>query len=775
MEKAIQKLLSERYFLNNENSWDDIAKRVSGIYPEIYELIKDKIFLPSTPTLMNANTKGERKGTLSSCFTMGIDDSIEGIFEAVKEAAIVTKAGGGVGYDFTTLRGNNENIKSIAANSSGPLPFMNVFNSTLDGIMQGGKRRGAGMGMLRVDHPNILNFIRIKSNKGQMERLNLSVKLTDKFYQELKENPNKIHQVKLKTNEYIDLIDDDGKPVTVKKLWDEIVEYAWRCAEPGIINEDIAFRQCTVTNLSNQILTNPCSEFVNIPFASCNLGSVNLSKLVDENGNFAWKAFEIIVRKATRFLNNVIDVNDFPLDKIRETTLKIRPIGLGAMGYAHMLFKMKIPFNSPEALALENRIFKYLTLYSMDESCNIAAETGKTYPAYDYDLFMQANNRFFDAKNVIDTEHYNFLVKLQQNISKYGVANSCFTSIAPNGSIGYIADTTGGIEPAFALTYARKIEKLNKEYETVYITDSVFDAYLNENFDVKTKEKILAKVASNKGSCQNVEEIPEADRKVFMVASDLTPMEHLESLGIVARNTSLSVSKTINLPTEATREEIAEVYLKAHELGVIGVTVYRDGCREGVLVHNVDLDNNDCIVKTNAPKRPKKLPCHVYRVNILNRHNNESEKWIIFVGLLNDDPYEIFAGKIQDKDFDSSITEGFMVKAKKDGKKVYQFVHNNEVLVDDIQTAYLNELREYVTRLMSLALRHGAGIEYLKAVLQKSSGTIVDFDKAVIRAISKYVKVQASKERCPVCNADLIYVEGCVKCSSKDCYYSKCS
>jgi ribonucleoside-diphosphate reductase alpha chain len=249
-------------------------------------------------------------------------------------------------------------------------------------------------------------------------------------------------------------------------------------------------------------------------------------------------------------------------------------------------------------------------------------------------------------------------------------------------------------------------------------------------------------------------------------------MEHLESLGIVSRNTSLSVSKTINLPSTATKEEISEVYLKAHELGVIGVTVYRDGCREGVLVHNTTKDDKDSIVKTNAPKRPKKLPCHVYRSTIFNRITNESEKWIVFIGLLNEDPYEIIAGKITDIDFDHTITEGEMVKTKKDGKKVYQFIHNGSVLIDDVRGIFLNELREYVTRLMSLSLRHGAGIEYLKEVLQKS-GTIVDFNSAIVKSISKYVKGVNSKEKCPMCNDELMYSEGCVKCRS--CSFSKCS
>jgi hypothetical protein len=267
--------------------------------------------------------------------------------------------------------------------------------------------------------------------------------------------------------------------------------------------------------------------------------------------------------------------------------------------------------------------------------------------------------------------------------------------------------------------------------------------------------------------------IPEDIRKVFVVASDLSPMEHLKSLGIVARSTSLSVAKTVNLPSNATKEEISELYIKAYKEGVIGVTVYRDGCREGVLVHQTDNEDKETIVKNNAPKRPKSLPAHVYRVNILNKINNLPEKWIIFVGLLNDEPYEIIAGKINGHDFDPSVTEGEIIKTKLQGKKVYQFAKDGEILCEDICSQYLNELREYSTRLMSLALRHGAGIEHLQSVLKKS-GTIVDFNQAIVRAISKYVKETKTKERCPRCNEELIYLDGCVKCKNPECGFSKC-
>lgn len=764
MNQAIQKLLKERYYLDEEDTWEDLAKRVSAIFPESFDLIKDKIFIPSSPTLMNANTGGKRKGTLSSCFTMGIEDSIEGIMDSLKEAAIVTKASGGVGYVFSNLRSSKEPIKGLNGRfSSGPIPFANMFNTVLDGIQQGGVRRGAGMFQCDITAPDILEVIRAKDKKGILERFNISIRVTDEFYSKLKSNPECPHIVYFKDGSSHQLTDTDGHIITVGELWDEIIEYAWRCAEPGIFNIDIATRQCTTTNVNPIVLSNPCAEYVNIPYSSCNLGSINLTKLVTLDKQFDWDAFDKAIRISTRFLNTVIDVNDFPIEKIKTVTQQIRPIGLGVMGYAHMLYKMEIPFNSAFANNFCNELFYFLTTVSMQESIEIAKETGKSYPAFDFDLYVKSNERFFKE----DSDMY-------KNIKQFGIANSCNSSIAPTGSISFLTNTSSGIEPVFALTYARKIEKINKEYETVYISDPIFAEYLNNNFDEKTKIKILKQVAESKGSCQKVEEIPEEMRKVFVVASDITPMEHLDSLVAVARNVSLSVSKTINVPHEATKKEISEVYIKAHDLGIIGVTVYRDGCREGILVHHTDKEDDDVIVRTNAPKRPTSLPCHVYKMNILNRVSSESEKWIVFVGLLKGKPYEIIAGKINGIDIPSNITEGNMIKAKKGGKKVYQFEYNNEIIIDDVCGVFLNEIREYITRLMSWGLRHGAGIEFLKDVLQKSNGTIVDFNKAIIRAISKYQKETVTKERCPTCNAELKYIEGCVKCSNPECGFSKC-
>ncbi len=757
MNESIIKLLQDRYFLSNEKSWDDIARRVSEIYPPIYEYIKDMKFIPGTPTLINANTKGARIGTLSSCFPMGIEDSIDGIMESAKECAQVTKMGGGVGYDFSILRGSSENIESIQRNSSGPLPFINIFNSILDGIQQGGVRRGAGMALLSIHHPNILDFIEAKSDITKFTRFNFSIKISNKFYNDLEKRPDFTHRVEDKNGDLFNLRDKNNNIVTVKQLWDLIIEKAWKSAEPGIFNEDIAFNQCTHTNLDKRVLSNPCAEHISIQYSSCNLGSINLQKFVEDK-KFDWKNYKKVIQLSTRYLNNIINNNNFAIDKIKHTTLKINPIGLGTMGLAHALYEMEIPYNSEKAIKFCEELYMYTTLCSMQESILIAKENKKSYEAFDFDLYIKANKRFFKKKKCREIDIDNLISELQN----YGVYNATQTSIAPTGSISFIAETSSGIEPVFALSYSRRIEKLNKEYDIVYISDPIFEKYLNNNFDDKTKEKILKQVIENNGSCQKCSEIPDDIKKVFVIASDLTPIEHLDILEKICKGTSMSVSKTINMPKNSTKEEVSEVYLEAYKRECIGVTIYREGSREGILI----LNDNKNIVERDAPKRPKKLHCHIYTITV------QGEKWKVFVGLYNGYPYEVFSGKIDLVDIPSSIEEGSLTKIK---SKLYQFEHNGEVLIKDITKLFTSGVEEALTRQISTNLRHGTPIPFIIDQLEKSNGTLVDFNKSIIRALKKYLKDgTVSSMICPECGNKLIFFDGCKKCPDPECTVQFC-
>jgi len=781
MNDSILKLLKDRYFLSTETTWEDLAKRVSKIYPDIYPYLLAMKFIPSSPTLMNGGTT-ERLGTLSSCFPMDIEDSIEGIFESLKECAVITKFGGGIGIPFSKLRSSGEIIQTLdGRKSSGPLPFISIFNEMLDGVNQGGVRRGAAMGLLEIDHPTILEFIRAKKDLKKFNRFNFSVIIPDTFYKNLETNPDAPHTIKDVTtgNEHI-LLDKDGNSVTTKKLWDIIIENAWLTAEPGLFNMDIAFERCTVTNLNKLVVSNPCLEFTNIPYTACSLGSINLSSLIDGK-KFNWEEFEEIIIKATRFINSTIDKNKFPLKKIKEITLKTRPIGLGIMGLAHAFYKKEIPYNSDKAFKFTEEAIRYLTLRSMQESVELAKEFSISqikedepflvyngaYEAFDYDLFMRANERFFKHKTCrnIDIE------QLKKDIKKYGVRNSCYTSIAPTGSIAYVAEVSGGIEPVFALSYSRKIETGVKDgvkqYDIVYIGDPIFRTYLDNNFDEKTKQKILKEVADNKGSCQKCKDIPDDMKNIFLTAGDLTPMEHLNILEAAAVNVSLSVSKTINLPSHATKEDISEVFLEAYKRGIIGVTVYRDGCREGILVHDSQKNEETAgITYRNAPERPPKLPCEIHRVMY------QGQKWIVFVGLLEGRPFEIFAGAIEDVCIPKNIEDGSIFRQK---TKHYSFEYDDEILINNIGKSFFNKEHDAFARSISMHLQYGVPIEEVLVMLNKAEGDVTNFAKVLTRTLKKYVEDGLdAQEICPTCGSKLRFAEGCLKCSDPGCGYSKC-
>jgi ribonucleoside-diphosphate reductase alpha chain len=775
MQEAIHKILKQRVFLPHENSWEDVSQRVSNIYPPIYEYLLNMDFIFSSPTLMNACTK-ERTGTLSSCFTMpAIGDSILEIGNSVTDCMVVTKSGGGIGIDLSTLRSSSESVKGIAGKkSSGPLSFLQLYNTVLHEVSQGGSRRGAGMALLDISHPNILDFINAKINLKDYKRFNLSIKIGNDFYDTLLATPDAHHYVKeVTTGKIYPLKDENGKEITVKELWDKILYNAWLMAEPGIFNKDIAFNRCSTNNLDRIVICNPCAEYVGIPGQSCSLGSINLSHLV-ENKKFNWEKFKDIIIKATKAINATIDVNNFPLKSIDKITKDIRPIGLGYMGLAHCLYKKGIAYNSREAFKFIKELTFFMTLTSMKTSVELAKEFG-AYPKYDYDVFMKANSRFFD-NNVFNSGVRDIdIEKLKRDIKKYGVRNSSFTAIAPTGTLSTYAETSSGVEPVFALSYYRKVENLQGTYDEIYTVDKVFKDYLEKKFDEKDIKKILKEVADANGSCQGCDLIPESDKKIFVTAHDLTPKEHLDVLGIVSAGVSLSVSKTINLPNEITVEEMGDIYLEAYKKGIIGVTVYRDGCREGILVHekSVEALRPNTIIYSSSPKRPKELPCDVHRINAMIKNDKGekvSENFILFVGLLDGKPYEFFVGRISDVNISKSITTGILIRVK---SGQYAFKYDDEILVNDINKVFNSSDYETYSRLVSSLLRKGEHPKYVIEQLTKCPGSIVDFSKAVIRMLKKYIKNGEEASVCNSCGSKKIYIDGCKQCPS--CGVSDCS
>ena len=774
LEPHIENILTERYYLKNETSWEQLAKRVSCLHPKMYDYILKRRFIPSTPTLMNLNTNGEHQGTLSSCFILDIEDNLVGIMDSMKEAALVTKAAGGVGYNFSKLRAASENVKSINANSGGVMAFIQIFDSVLDGVRQGGRRRGAGMSMLSVYHPDILTFIDSKAgDTKKYTRSNFSVCLDSNFYDTIEKNPTKTFRTKnVVDKKENDLIGNDGLVYTYKMLWDKIIHNAWSKAEPGIFNGDIAVDRCTCKHITRNVFCNPCSEYVHIPYTSCNLSSFNVASFILDNKEFDWVGFSDAVEEAVVYMNGIIDENDYPIEKIKKETLAVRPIGMGVMGLAHLLYMMEVPYDSVEAYKFVEKLFKFQTLVAMRKSMELAKKTGKTYKYYDYDVFMDANARFFTSETFMEID----VSKLKANIKKYGMYNSCLTSVAPTGTISYIADCSGGIEPVFGLVFTRKIEKENKGYEKVYMIDGVFRKFVEKKYPEQST-KIYEYISKNNGSCVGCDMLTKKEQSIFKTAGDITPDWHLKILAAVANNINLSVSKTINLPKNCSEKEVGEVFIKACELGVIGVTVYRDGCREGILVHNNDIQMPEHIERHNAPKRPEDLPCDIHEMNVVI--DGKKERFVALIGKLAGTVYEIFVTKdIKNKlDFEKHKT-GIIRKVKKGRYDLIIMNGEERIYIEDMSKTFGGKLGT-LSRLTSMSLRHGTPLPFVADQLSKGvDGTMLDFERCVARVLKYYIKEGErviTSETCGSCGKPLIYMEGCKTCSDKECGWSKCS
>lgn len=542
---------------------------------EYYNLMVSRDFLPNTPTLMNA---GARLGQLSACFVLDMPDDMEGIMKSSTDAAMIFKSGGGVGINYSDLRPEGDIVASTSGVASGPTSFMRIIDTITDVVKQGGKRRGANMGILEAWHPDIEKFVTAKTKPGVFENFNVSVGIWEEFWQALvnREGNHKYPLRNPRTREPV-------RQADAQQLVDLIALSAWKSAEPGVIFFDNInkYNPCIGAKGGPLRATNPCGEQSLYPYESCNLGSINLANFVKRKADgmfeFDWQRYEQAIRLATRFLDNIIDMNKYPVEEIDVNTKATRRIGLGIMGIADLLFLLRTPYNSQQGYEFMNKLAEAVSYFSMEESVAIAKARGpfSMFKDTDYVKGRIPVAGYYELPRETHTYDWDTLI---QKIKQHGIRNSWTSTIAPTGTLSMIADTSNGVEPIFALVYEKRVT-----VGRFFYTDKVFESVLRENG--LYSDEILTKIANNYGSVRGIAEIPEWMQKVFATAIDVHWTDHVLAQAVWQKWISNAIAKTINMPGDVTAEDVKCSYLLSHELGLKGVTVYRDGSRHEQVLH----------------------------------------------------------------------------------------------------------------------------------------------------------------------------------------------
>lgn len=525
-------------------------EQVADTAGEFYRLMVSGVFEPNSPTLMNA---GRPLGQLSACFVLPVADALsngkDGIYDTLKDMAIIHQSGGGTGFSFSGIRPAGAMVRSTTGVASGPISFMSLFDYSTEVVKQGGTRRGANMGILRVDHPDILEFISCKADTSKIRNFNISIAVTDEFMRAADED-------RLYT-----LYDHNGfiaGETEAKYVLDQIIEHAWATGEPGLFFIDEANYYNPVPHLGKYEATNPCGEQPLLPYDVCNLGSINVGTFVDFNGKFRWEEYERVIHRAVHFLDNVIDANHYPLEQIDELSKRIRRIGLGIMGFADALIRLRIPYDSPQAVEFAEKLMSFTDDRARYASEAIAAARG-AFPEWEQSIWGPDATCARDAAgNRVREEQW--------------LRNSNITTIAPTGTISMIAGCSSGIEPLFAVAFYRNQAEMRMiEY------NEDFKNLLLQRFPHDEVDAIL-KEAAETGHVP--EKVPEHIRKLFVTAHEVTPEQHVRIQAAFQRYNDSAISKTINFPHSATKEQVREAYLLGWDLGLKGITVYRDGSRE---------------------------------------------------------------------------------------------------------------------------------------------------------------------------------------------------
>lgn len=736
-----EKVLTKRYYVNGEEDWPGLCNRVvdgvvprslgqynytqeqiGGIVKDSFDLINNLYFVPNSPTMFNAGTEYPM---LSACFIIDVGDDLVNIYNSLSESAQIHKMGGGVGLSFGKLRGNGSRIATTHGHSRGAVSFLKVFSYGTAEITAAGKRKGANMGQLPVWHCDIEEFIECKKVEGDIANFNITVQLTDAFMDAVIADTD------------FDLYDPKDmsviKTVRAKELLDKIISGAKRNGEPGVCFIDRINRDNPTPHIGKITSSNPCGEFYSIPYSSCNLGSLNLTKYV-KGREFDWDLFGEHIRKAINYLDCIIDANQYPLDKIDKVSKATRPLGLGVMGFADALILMGLRYDSEEAFDFAERLAEYMSLTSLDESAEVAKIKGP-YPEF------RKENHQYEKYMEIGSLDWSSLVK---KINKHGLRNCHTLVIAPTGTIATIAnEVSHGIEPLFALSYDRNIMGTTHK-----VKHRLYKRFLDGGLDV-----------------------PE---DVFVVAGDIKWQDHVEMQSRWQRYVHNGISKTINMVPDTSEEDIYDSFMVAYEKGLKGLTVYIEGSRKEEVIVSKEREPEEFNYHM-APKRPDKLECDIFHMQVTN------QKWVIMVGLLQGHPYEIFAGLSKFIDLPKKYDKGVIVKrAYKSKRSEYDLViaggTDDELVIKDIVEVFSNDNESSLGRLASLSLRHGTKPAYLSEQLLKDpSDDFHSYSKALGRVLKKYITNGEKPETgvlCQECGSQLIYLEGCKSCPV--CGWAKC-
>ena len=701
----------------------DEAADIKKLYTQFYDMMTNLEFLPNSPTLMNA---GRPLGQLSACFVLPVPDTMEGIFEAIKQAALIHKSGGGTGFSFSRLRAKGATVNSTGGVASGPISFMKVFNTATEAVKQGGTRRGANMGILRIDHPDILEFINCKSDTSEITNFNISIGITEAF----------MHAAQ--RGKAYDLIDPATKAavgsLNAKEVYEKIVSAAWQSGEPGIIFLDRLNRDNIVPEQGEIEATNPCGEQPLLPYESCNLGSINLVEMLkkDEKGYVVdWEKLTQTTRLAVHFLDNVIDANRYPLAIIEETTKQTRKIGLGVMGWADMLLYLGIPYNCEEAVELAEKVMGHIIRTGKEESARIAKLRG-AFPLFNTSVLKEGEL----------------------------VRNATITTIAPTGTLSIIAGVSSGVEPVFAYAYIRNVMDGTEMVETNPVLEQALkDSGLYSG-------QLMARIAKE-GSIHAIETIPDELKRVFVSAHEVSPIWHIKMQAAFQKYTDNAVSKTVNFSHEATKDEVKEVYDLAFQLGCKGVTIYRDGSRDAQVLNigQVKQAKDGEARAEGSPIVPRPRPD--VTTGLTEKVEIGCGNLYITVNYDDQGVCEVFTntGRAGGCPSQSEATARLISVALRSGM-------DGKVLIEQLKGIRCpSTIRRPSIKVTSCPDAIARMIE--KVMQHQSAADAAGTNNRTVVPLSKEIDAITAKIRfCPECGATVEHEGGCVCC--RQCGYSKC-